>query len=235
LVSHRSRDRFSAKFAPNDKYTGSPRLRPHDRAPPQRSASVSERISQRLKEIQLQSSLRFAGKKSEIEKAIEEENSILSPKLDKGKAKAVEEEGLVASPPSLSPPLPPTKVMVDVKPPSPIPIILSEISFPPAELSALLRRAAAELPLRPIRVPLLGEYPDCFSGDEFVNWLKDNVKGFEGNLDRAEDAAKELTEGEGLLRRIGEFGNNFEHSEEAYYQFRPKVITTFLFVRSARS
>ena len=70
---------------------------------------------------------------------------------------------------------------------------------------------------------MLGEYTDCFTGEEFVAWLNLNVPGFGGNLDRAEDAARELTERDGLLRRIGEFGNEFEHSDEAFYQFRPKV------------
>lgn len=74
-----------------------------------------------------------------------------------------------------------------------------------------------------MRFPLLGEYPDCFTGEEFVAWLNENVQGFGGSLDRAEDAAKELTERDNLLRRIGEFGNQFEHSDEAFYQFRPKV------------
>jgi hypothetical protein len=87
----------------------------------------------------------------------------------------------------------------------------------------LLLRAATELKPRSIRFPLLGEYSDCFTGDEFVAWLNTNVSDFDGNLDRAEDAARELTERDGLLRRIGEFGNEFEHSDEAYYQFRPKV------------
>jgi hypothetical protein len=123
----------------------------------------------------------------------------------------------------MSPPLPPAKITVDIVPPSPVPIFLSRLPFSPAELSAILRRAAAELPLRPVRIPILGEYSDCFTGDELVIWLKDNVKGFEGNLDRAEEAAKELTEGEGLLRKIGEFGNTFELADDVYYQFRPKV------------
>ena len=46
----------SAKFAPNkeiaDNYTPSPRLPPRDQRNPQRTASVSERIAQRFKEIQ---------------------------------------------------------------------------------------------------------------------------------------------------------------------------------------
>src|SRR5262245_54640059 len=227
----------SAKFAPSankdagDTYTSSPRLTPRDRAPPQRTASVSERIAQRLREIQLKSIGRSSANKSEIEKAIEQENSILSPKVDKGKGKALDEEGAtVASPPPMSPPLPPSNITVDVTPASPVlpsPIFLAGLSFQPSEISALLSRAAAELPLRPVRFPLLGEYPDCFTGEEFVAWLKDNMQGLGGNLDRAEDAARDLTEGESLLRRIGEFGNNFVHSDDAFYQFRPKVIVAF--------
>ena len=54
-------------------------------------------------------------------------------------------------------------------------------------------------------------------------WLLANVEGFGGSLDRAEDAARDLTERDDLLRRIGEFGNQFVHSDDAFYQFRPKV------------
>jgi hypothetical protein len=34
-------------------------------------------------------------------------------------------------------------------------------------------------------------------------------------LDVAEDAARDLTETEGFLKRVGEFGNAFEHSNGA--------------------
>lgn len=103
------------------------------------------------------------------------------------------------------------------------PIMLAALPFPPSAVSQLLLRAQAELPLKPVRVPLLGEYQDTFTGEEFVAWLKDNISGFGGNLDRAEDAARQLTERDNLLRRIGELGNQFEHSDDAFYQFRPKV------------
>lgn len=105
----------------------------------------------------------------------------------------------------------------------PEPILLAGLSLPPAAISGLLARAAAELPLRPVRFPLIGEYQDAFTGDEFVTWLKENVHSLGGSLDRAEDAARNLTEKEGLLRRLGEFGNQFEGSDDAFYQFRPKV------------
>ncbi|KAJ7760434.1 hypothetical protein B0H16DRAFT_1813870 [Mycena metata] len=224
-----------AKFAPNsggrDSYTSSPRIRPLDgrRSPPVRTASVSERIAQRLREIQKKSvnavAAAAAGSdgvkhEAEVEKEL--------PKVDKGKGKAIEEEPtIIASPPPMSPLLPPSKLEIPGSPMPPMPpppMLLAGLSLPPVAVSQLLTRAAAELPLRPVRFPLLGEYPDCFTGEEFVAWLNENVHGFGGSLDRAEDAAKELTERDNLLRRIGEFGNQFEHSDEAFYQFRPKAF-----------
>jgi len=80
------------------------------------------------------------------------------------------------------------------------------------------------LNLRPIRIPILGEYNNCFTGEEFVHWLNKDVQGFGGELDRAEQAARELTEREGLLRRIGDLGNAFEPADDAFYQFRPKAF-----------
>lgn len=224
----------SAKFAPSndlgDHYTTSPRIAPRDKtAPPQRSATVSERIAQRFKEIQRKAA---GASISSLESDVASETSEEKPsaKVDKGKAKAVEPSSpaLAESPPPLSPPLPPVKVetaspsSMDAPLP-PTPMLLAGLAIPPAAVSTLLSRAAAELKLRSVRFPLLGEYTDCFTGEDFVAWLNANVPGFGGNLDRAEDAARELTERDSLLRRIGEFGNEFEHSDEAFYQFRPKV------------
>ncbi|KZT27869.1 hypothetical protein NEOLEDRAFT_1154840 [Neolentinus lepideus HHB14362 ss-1] len=247
-----------ARFAPTneyqDKYTTSPRLGPRDphRTPPLRTASVSERIAQRLKEIQRRSAGKAeirqestfvnASESANKEKggaSRENDEQPLIPKVDKGKGKEVDPEQVtasppqIASPPPLSPPLPPSQLPSEIHipppsspmpPPPPSPIILAGLSLPPSAISGLLTRAAASMPLRPVRFPILGEYPDCFTGDEFITWLTDNVEGFGGSLDKAEDAARVLTESEGLLRRIGEFGNTFEASDEAFYQFRPKAF-----------
>ncbi|KAJ7066747.1 hypothetical protein C8F01DRAFT_1020317 [Mycena amicta] len=215
-----------AKFAPNtggtDSYTTSPRVRPADgrRSPPVRTASVSERIAARLRDIQKKSAIAVAAATSDSKA---DETPL--PKVDKGKGKAIEEDEpvIIASPPPMSPPLPPKIDIPESPMPSP-PMLLAGLSLSPAAVSQLLTRAAAQLPLRPVRFPLLGEYPDCFTGEEFVAWLNENVQGFGGSLDRAEDAARELTERDNLLRRIGEFGNQFEHSEEAFFQFRPKAF-----------
>src|ERR1700722_15005770 len=234
-VSSATHVHCSARFAPtrrlSDKYTSSPLLHPHDRTPPQRTASVSERISQRFKVIQNKISGNGA--------SVDEDEAAEAHKVDKGKGKAVERDSSpphIASPAPLSPPLPPAKLNVagPPSPPPPMPappILLAGLSLPPSAVSQLLVRASEELPLRSVRFPLLGEYQDCFTGEEFVTWLKENVHGFGGSLDRAEDAARDLTERENLLRRIGEFGNEFEPADDAFYQFRPKVRceTFFLF------
>ncbi|KAF8304817.1 hypothetical protein DL93DRAFT_2090061 [Clavulina sp. PMI_390] len=49
-----------------------------------------------------------------------------------------------------------------------------------------------------------------------------------GSIDRAETAARELTEREGLLRRIGELANTFEKHHRAYFQFRPSAFKIIL-------
>jgi hypothetical protein len=143
--------------------------------------------------------------------------------MDKGKGKAVESP-VHMSPPPLSPPLPARKASIDPLPPRPpTPILLAGIAFSPAALSALLKRAQQELPLRPVRLPIIGEYKDCFTGEEFVKWLQKSVEAFGDSDELAEEAAKDLTEDEGLLRRIGDLGNAFEPTEDAFYQIRPRV------------
>jgi hypothetical protein len=215
------------------------------REPPQRTPSVSERIASRLREIQKRS----ADKATEAEPAGEDEKrteatTTTEPEKappsaeEKGKGRAIvaePESTLPASPPPMSPPLPPAKLgppplntniargASPMPPAPPSPIVLGGLSLPPSAVSALLARAKDELPLRPIRVPILGEYPECFSGEEFVTWLMESVQAFGSSWDKAEEAARQLAEEQGLLRRIGEIGNQFEAADDAYYQFRPKV------------
>ncbi|KAM6496929.1 hypothetical protein JOM56_007402 [Amanita muscaria] len=207
-----------AKFAPTgtnppDKYTTSPRLSPADaHQAPQRMASVSERISQRLRDIQQRGASGLSTSSTE-ETAVEEQPP---PSVDKGKQRAIEDDS-VESPLPMSPSLP----KVDIPPEH---IILGGVPFTSATVSQLLTRAASELRLRPVRFPVLGEYQDAFSGEEFITWLQESVKEFKGDIDIAENAAEVLTEQEGLLRRLGEFGNQFESSDDAYYQFRPRAF-----------
>jgi hypothetical protein len=223
----------SAKFAPSselsDKYTTSPRLVPRDK--PVRSATISERIAQRFKDIQRKAAHLADDTPSDGTTQLLFGEEKEGPKVDKGKGKAVEEQIdsiVTASPPSLSPEPSPETLSIKTSPSSlpepPEPILLAGLSLPPTAVSELLSRASSELNLRPIRIPILGEYNNCFTGEEFVNWLNKDVQGFGGELDRAEQAAQELTEREGLLRRIGDLGNAFEPVDDAFYQFRPKAF-----------
>ena len=224
---------FSAKFAPNselsDKYTTEPRLAPRDK--PIRTATISERIAQRFKDIQRKAANPADDAPNDGTTQLLFSDEKEGPKVDKGKGKAVEEEPgstLSDSPSSSSPQLSPETLAVKTSslpslPALPEPILLAGLSLPPAAVSNLLLRASSELKLRPVRIPIFGEY-NCFSGEEFVNWLNANVQGFQGSIDLAEQAAQELTEREGLLRRIGDLGNAFEPLDDAFYQFRPKAF-----------
>lgn len=218
----------SAKFAPNnsygDNYTPSPRQTARDIVV-NRTPSVSERITERLRALRpVQSSARAQPPEivfSDDDK--KEEDGDKTPQMDKGKGKALGSP-VQMSPPPLSPPLPARKDSIGPLPPRPpTPILLAGIAFSPAALSALLKRAQQELPLRSVRLPIIGEYKDCFSGEEFVNWLQKGVEAFGDSFELAEEAAKDLAEDEGLLRRIGGLGNAFEPTEDAIYQIRPKV------------
>ncbi|KZP11489.1 hypothetical protein FIBSPDRAFT_1050728 [Athelia psychrophila] len=235
-----------AKFAPNSEYDNkdkftSPRVQPSDKpqAPPQRTATVSERIASRLKDLRLKAAdaAGIPADETVFEVLSEGEKSpaaahVASPlqipadakavKVDKGKGRAVDEAPpRMASPPPMDALPPPT---LRVEPAALPPIVLANVSFQRGDLSALLRQAKGALPLRAVRIPLLGEYQECFSGEELVAWLNEHVKAFGGDLDRAEDAARDLTERENLLRRIGELGNGFTHADDAYYQFRQKAF-----------
>lgn len=202
-------------MAPRDK----PRL-------PTRTPTVTERISQRFKELRLQAGGPTSPEKPEVhfDAGADAESEKGTPKIDKGKGRAVESPERMMSPPPMSPPLPPARLNTNsVPPPQAPPMMIAGLEMAPMDLSALLKRAAEQMPLRPVRFPLLGEYQDCFSGEDFATWLKDNVEDFSGSLDHAEFAAKELTEKHNLLRRVGEFGNDYEDADDAFYQFRTRV------------
>lgn len=145
--------------------------------------------------------------------------------LDKGKGKEIVSDSPTAlSPAQAKTNLPELSVSIPEKPSTDIKF--GEATLPAEDVSALLFRAQQEIGVRSVRFTLLGEYEHCFTGEEFVVWLKTNVKELQGILDFAEAAAVALTEEYGVLRRIGELGNKFENSPTAFYQFRPKASQT---------
>lgn len=106
------------------------------------------------------------------------------------------------------------------------PILLAGLALSPAAVTALLTQASKELKTTTLKLPLIGDYKDCFTGADFVDFLRVKVPGLGDSVERAQEAARDLTEREGLLRRVGELGNAFEDSQAALYQFRPKVCQT---------
>ena len=196
----------SVKFAPNadydDKFTP-PVKTNQNHGVVNRTPSVSERISKQISAIK-QAALEGkevtppASPKSNAPKVIDITHSPEPlekelPPLDKGKEKEIDPEAPVALP----------KIQL---PPEDPPIVLAGVALTNGEMGALLEKAKSELPLRAIRFPIIGEYQNCFSGLEFVAWLQDNVKGLEDNVDKAELFARDLTERENALRRLGELG-----------------------------
>lgn len=151
----------------------------------------------------------------------------VTPKLEKGKGKAAEHTSPQAMSPVEKPELGltiPTAPAVTVT----THIVLGGVTFGASEVSALLFKAQSEMAVRNVKVTLFGEYDHCFSGEEFVVWLKMSVEGFKGSLDLAEEAARTLTEEYQALRRIGELGNKFDNLPSVFYQFRPKVGSDIL-------
>ncbi|KZS94423.1 hypothetical protein SISNIDRAFT_42434 [Sistotremastrum niveocremeum HHB9708] len=221
-----------AKFAPNvglsDKYTTA--LRPSQSNNGQRrQASVSERITEKLNALRKKPEGEDILERSKSPDADDRRTHSPEPleketvKLDKGKGKEV------VPPENPLPPVPPAKIEIRI-PESPepeeepSPISISGLSFPPSAVIDLLARAREDLRLRPVRFPIIGEYQDCFTGEEFTIWLKESLQGLGGSFARAEDAARDLTETYGALRRVGELGNRFESTTDAWYQLRPKVL-----------
>jgi hypothetical protein len=212
----------------------SPRDTTHTtRKPPARQPTLSERVTQRLRGLgrSAAAAITDAGPPTSplpVFDAEDDKSSHPEQRLDKGKGKATEAD-LIASPPPLSPSLPP-KLTVTTEPESEADaeagnqkVLLAGLPFTYSQISALLTRAKAEMPLRPVRFPILGQYQDCFSGEEFVAWLLENVPELQKDLNIVIVAATELTEREDLLRRLGEFGNHFDNTDDVFYQFRPKV------------
>ncbi|CAE6425835.1 unnamed protein product [Rhizoctonia solani] len=206
-----------AKFAPHqnlgDAYT-SPRLKP---TTPSRTGTVSDRILQQMGV----SPSRENSVASDAASAATAETSTTEPKVDKGKGRATSPPE-VASPLIMSPTMPPKLDIPATEQPLP-PILLAGLALSPAALSALLLQASKELKTTTVKLPFIAEYRDCFTGADFVDFLKSKVPGLGDNVERAEEAAQDLTERENLLRRIGELGNAFEDSQAALYQFRPKA------------
>lgn len=134
------------------------------------------------------------------------------------------------------------RAVLEVSPP---PILLSGLSLSAKGLKDLLARFDAYLLTNPSptadtsttstksnpalasrqRTSMLGTYDKTFSGEEVIEWLRDNVEGFGGDWDRCIDAAKELTT-MGHFSRIGvSVQRGFEGGSDIYYILRTNPLT----------
>ncbi|WWD20080.1 hypothetical protein CI109_104554 [Kwoniella shandongensis] len=118
----------------------------------------------------------------------------------------------------------------------PAPILLSGLSLPAQGIKDLLQRfdtylltnlaPYSDAPHTPStrsnaalasrqRSTILGTYEKTFSGEEVVEWLKDNVEGFGGDWERCVEAASELHK-MGYFSRIG-VGRGFDSGDDTYF------------------
>lgn len=128
----------------------------------------------------------------------------------------------------------------------PAPILLSGLSLPVSGLQDLLKRFESYVLFNPApyadpsvtagytksnaalasrqRSTILGTYEKTFSGEEFTDWLKQNVEGFGGDWERSVDAAREL-HSMGYIARVG-VGRGFEPQDDIYYVLRHDPSTS---------
>lgn len=74
------------------------------------------------------------------------------------------------------------------------------------------------------RTTILGTYDETFSGTELVDWLCENVSGFNGERARAMEAGSELLQWN-LISRIG-VGRGWDTSGEAHYVLKESATDT---------
>lgn len=75
-----------------------------------------------------------------------------------------------------------------------------------------------------IKVPLIGTTPDAHSGEDLVQWFRDNLDDLAGSTSRAHELCRQLSEELSILRLVGELGNKFFDSSDAFYAWRPDAF-----------
>lgn len=93
--------------------------------------------------------------------------------------------------------------------------------YPPGKLKQILEKALEEVPMKDVKVTLLGTYPNCTSGDVLVQYIQKNLGAT--TVSAAERIGQDLV-GHGFLRLIGNVGSTFANSSKMNYQWRPKAF-----------
>ena len=70
----------------------------------------------------------------------------------------------------------------------------------------------------------MGTTPDAHSGEDLVLWFRDNLDDLRGSISRSHEFCRQLSEELSILRLVGEIGNKFFDSSDAYYAWRPEAF-----------
>ncbi|KAH9819943.1 hypothetical protein DFH28DRAFT_1021481 [Melampsora americana] len=94
----------------------------------------------------------------------------------------------------------------------------------PLEWSRLFEQAQKTIYKQDVKIPVLGVYPGAHSGEDLVIFFKTNVNELSSSK-RAVEFCKALSEELAVLRLIGEIGNKFMPTHDAYYLWKPEAFT----------
>nr|XP_019009105.1 GTPase activating protein [Kwoniella pini CBS 10737]OCF47886.1 GTPase activating protein [Kwoniella pini CBS 10737] len=234
----------SARSPPSDNYTSSPTV--HHKSPSanlRRAGTVADRISEKLRAASVQStSTALFSSPSKHRSVLSIDGKELPPPpspllpitggpngMTSPTSPAREERFVPPTDPDGKPFIhsasggPPVPSKTPVTPGREEPILLSGLSLTPQALKSLLQRSNAALASRQ-RSTILGTYEKTFSGEEVVEWLKENIEGFGGDWERCVEASNELYK-LGHLSRIG-VGRGFDPSEDTYYVLKNTLQQT---------
>ncbi|PLW41724.1 hypothetical protein PCASD_05652 [Puccinia coronata f. sp. avenae] len=95
----------------------------------------------------------------------------------------------------------------------------------PLQWSLLFQKAHDTIFKQSIKVPLLGTYHGAHSGEDLVIFFKTNLPELDGDASQAIELCRELSQQLSILRLIGEIGNKFIASHDAFYVWKPEAFT----------
>ncbi|GAO51401.1 hypothetical protein SAICODRAFT_144240 [Saitoella complicata NRRL Y-17804] len=104
---------------------------------------------------------------------------------------------------------------------APVLIKIGDNSYSPEEIGGLIKKMLTQIPQKDVKVPILGTYQHCSSGDVITEWIMANL-GARG-VANAEKCGQDLVDN-GYLRLVGSVGQRFANSSIFSYQWRPKAL-----------
>ncbi|KAL0139254.1 hypothetical protein V8B55DRAFT_1449292 [Mucor lusitanicus] len=92
--------------------------------------------------------------------------------------------------------------------------------MPQSELDSLVRRMRQSITVNDHRVPILGTYKNTSTGEDIAIWLQQNLPQCKDSPAMADVVGQQLIQPYNILRLIGQRGNKFVASANAFYQWR---------------